>query len=201
MRKQQFLSSLRQKLSCLPAKDLEERLLFYSDLIDDRTEDGVSQEDAIAEFGDIDALVAKIIADTPLIHLFKETVRPKRRMQAWEIVLLLLGFPLWLPLLIAAFAIVLSLYIALWSVVISLWAVFVVFIGTAAGSIIIGIVQMCFGNVLPGAAIAACGVGLAGLAVLSFFGCREATKGAVKLAAVSVRGIKRCFIKKKEEAQ
>ena len=67
--------------------------------------------------------------------LIKEKT-PKRRLGVWEIVLLVLGSPIWLSLLIAAFAVILSLYISLWAVIISFWAVFGSFIGCALGSIV-----------------------------------------------------------------
>ena len=50
-------------------------------------------------------------------------MRPKRRLQAWEIVLLALGLPVWLSLGLAALAVVLSLYVVVWSLDVSLWAV------------------------------------------------------------------------------
>ena len=48
---------------------------------------------------------------------------PKRPLRAWEIVLIILGSPLWLPLLVAGAAIVISVYAVIWSLVIALWAV------------------------------------------------------------------------------
>lgn len=42
MNKQEFLTELRAKLSGLPTYDVEERLSFYGEMIDDRTEEGVT---------------------------------------------------------------------------------------------------------------------------------------------------------------
>ena len=40
MCKQDFLNALEAKLSGLPKKDIEERLNFYEEIIDDRIEEG-----------------------------------------------------------------------------------------------------------------------------------------------------------------
>ena len=42
MSKQAFLARLRKELSGLPKDDIEERLAFYEEMIDDRTEEGLS---------------------------------------------------------------------------------------------------------------------------------------------------------------
>ena len=44
MNKQQYLSRLEKALSGLPADDLRERLAFYGESIDDRMEEGLSEE-------------------------------------------------------------------------------------------------------------------------------------------------------------
>ncbi len=43
MNKQAFLTQLRKGLSGLPQEDIEERLAFYSEMIDDRIEEGLSE--------------------------------------------------------------------------------------------------------------------------------------------------------------
>ena len=102
---------------------------------------------------------------------------PKKHVKTWEIVLLVVGSPIWLSLLLAAFAVMLSLYASLWSVVISLWAVFGSLIGCAFGGVVAGIVIACSGNALSGIAMLAAGIVCAGLSIFMFYGCKAATKG------------------------
>ena len=45
MGKQEFLEQLRKQFSSLPQADIEEQLSFYSEMIDDRMEEGLSEED------------------------------------------------------------------------------------------------------------------------------------------------------------
>ena len=121
MNKLDFILTLRGRLENLPQEDVEDRLRFYMEMIEDRMEGGLSEEDAVAELGTVEEISAQIIADIPLAKLVKERVKPKRRLRAGEILLLVLGFPVWLPLLISAAAVVLSLYISLWAVLIPLF--------------------------------------------------------------------------------
>ena len=126
MRKQEFLDLLRQKLSGLPEEDIGERLSFYGEMIDDRMEEGMTEEEAVSAIGSVDGIVSQIVSETPIAKLVKERIKPKRSLAAWEIVLLVLGFPVWFPLLIAAFSVLLSVYITIWSVILSLWTVLAV---------------------------------------------------------------------------
>ena len=121
MTKQEFLSALRKRLSKLPKQETEERLAFYSEIIDDRIEEGSTERDAVQSLGTVEEIASQIIAEIPLTKIVKERIKPKRRLNALEIVLLVLGSPIWLSLGIAAFAVLVSVYAVLWSVVISLW--------------------------------------------------------------------------------
>lgn len=197
MSKQEFLVQLRKGLSGLPQDDIEERMTFYSEMIDDRMEEGLSEKDAVNGIGSVDTIISQIKADIPLTKPVKEKRRPKKRLKTWEIVLLVLGSPIWLSLLIAVFAVILSLYIVLWSVIISLWAVFGSVIACAASSIAAGIGFALTGS-LTGIAMTGAGIFCAGLSIFLFYGCKTATKGTLLFTKKVAFGFKNCFIKKEE---
>ncbi|MBQ6847987.1 MAG: DUF1700 domain-containing protein [Clostridia bacterium] len=198
MNKQEFLECLRKGLSGLPQEDIEERLTFYSEMIDDRMEEGITEEDAVSRIGSVDTIVSQIKADIPLAKLVRGKRTLKKHVRTWEIVLLVLGSPIWLSLLIAALAVILSLYVSLWAVVISLWAVFVSLIGCAFGGVVAGIIIACSGNALSGIAMLAAGIVCGGLSIFMFYGCKAATKGILLLTKKIAVWIKNCFIKKEE---
>lgn len=198
MKKQEFLDQLRSGLTGLPERDVEERIAFYNEMIDDRIEEGRAEEEAVAEIGSVEEIAKQIIAETPLSKIAKEKIRPKRRLEAWEIVLLVLGAPIWLSLAIAVLAVLLSLYAALWSVVVSLWAVFGAFAGGALGGIVGGIILACTENAVVGVALIGSGVILAGLSIFTYFGCIAATKGTAILAPKIILGIKKCFMRREK---
>ncbi len=198
MSKQEFLVQLRKRLSGLPPRDIEERLTFYEEMIEDGMEEGFSEEEAVLAVGSVDEIVSQVVADIPLTKFAKERITLKRRLKAWEVVLLALGLPIRLSLLIAAFAVIFSLYVILWSVTICLWAVFGSLIGCAFGSVVAGIVFACSDNVLAGIAMIGAGIVCAGLSVYMFYGCKAATNGILILTKKLAIWIKSCFIKKGE---
>ena len=198
MTKLEFLQSLREKLSGLPQHEVEERLSFYREMIEDRMDDGLAEADAVAELGSVDEIAAQIIADIPLTKLAKEKIKPKRRLRAWEIVLLALGSPIWLSLLIAAAAVLFSLYVVIWAVVISLWAVFVSLAAAAVGGIAACIVFALTGHGSTGLAMLGAGLTCAGLAIFMFYGCLAVNKGAVWLGKAILHGLKTALIRKED---
>lgn len=196
MTKLEFLYRLEQGLSGMPKDDVKERINFYSEMIDDRVEEGLSEEEAVKEIGEVGEIVSQIINDTPLTKLVKEKIKPKRKLGALEIVLLVIGSPLWVSLLIAFFAVIFSVYVTLWSVIISFWAVFAAFVASAVGIIIGGALISFFGSGLIGAALIGAGLVLLGLSVLIFFACKLTTKVIIWLTKAMLLGIKKCFVKK-----
>lgn len=196
MNKQEFLAQLRKELSGLPQDDVEDRLTFYFELIEDQMEEGLSEEEAVSAVGSVNEIVAQVVADIPLTKIAKERIRPKRRLGAGEITLLALGSPIWLSLGIAVFAVVLSLYISLWAVIISFWAVFVSLAGCSIGGVLSCVIFATGGNGASGAAMLAAGIVCAGLSIFMFFGCWAATKGGVILIKKVAIWIKNCFIKR-----
>ncbi len=196
MHKQEFLDGLRARLRGLPEADIAERLAFYSEMIDDRMEEGASEEEAVAKIGSTDEIAAQIIADTPLTRIAKERIKSRRRLKAWEITLLILGSPIWLSLAVAALAVLVSVYVALWSVIVSFWAVFGSFLACAAGGVLGGTVVAVTGHGASGLALIGAGLVLAGLSILWFFGCKAGTQGCAWLTKQIALGVKRLILGK-----
>jgi uncharacterized membrane protein len=196
--KQEFLSELRACLARLPAKDAEEHLDYYCEMIDDRIEEGLPEEDAVAAVGFVSDVAAQILAEEPIEDEAIKLRKPRRKMRGWEITLLILGSPIWLSLLVAVFAVLLSLIVSAWAVVISLWSVFGALIGGAVGGVIGGIGFMVTGHGAAGIGMLAAGLVTAGLSIFAFFGCCAVTKGLALATKKTIVGIKKCFIKREE---
>ena len=198
MNKQEFLARLRKGLSGLPQKDIEERLTFYREMMEDRMEEGLSEEEAVSAAGPVETIVAQIVADIPLTKIAREKIRPKRHLKIWEIILLILGSPIWLSLGIAAAAVILALYLSLWAVIVSLWAVFASVAACAVGSVPVCVAFITGNNGASGIAMLAAGLVCAGLSVFLFCGDRAATKGILTLTGKIATGIKNRLIKREE---
>lgn len=194
MTKLEFILSLNDRLSRLPKTEVQERLNFYSEMIEDRMEEGLSEEDAVKAVGSVDEIAEQILAD------FSPTKKQKtkRKLKVWEIVLLSLGSPIWLSLLIAAFAVIFSLYVSLWSVIVSLWAVFGALVGCAFGGIAAGAVFAVSENIFSGIALICAGLVCAGLSILFFFLCNLVTKATVLLTRKIARWVKTRFVEKED---
>ena len=180
MNKQEFINRLNKGLAGLPQKEREERITFYSEMIDDRIEEGFSEEAAVLEIGKVDDVASQIIAEISTSRNFGEVVKVKEKRRAWEIVLLAVGFPLWGALLIAAFAIIFAVYVVLCALAISMCAVFVALLVCAPVGVVAGCIAL-FANVPLGFFLIGVGIVCAGVSIFLFFACKSAIKGVFVL--------------------
>ena len=105
--------------------------------------------------------------------------------------LLVLGSPLWLPLLIVLFAMILVWCVMLFVVVLSLWIGFAAFaLGAAGGAVLSGILAV-EGSIFPALAMAGAVLTSAGLAILWFLVCRAVTRWTFFLSRRTALGIKK----------
>lgn len=196
MDKYDFLLALEVRLAGLPEADRQASLDFYSEMLDDLVEGGMTEAEAVASLGSPEAIAEEILLEMPLPKLVKAKMK-KRRLSGLEITLLAVGFPIWLPISIALLAVVFAIYISLWAVVVSLYAANVAMTACAPAGILAAVVLFASGK--PAAALLFLGAGLAlaGLSILWFLLCNLTAKGMWKLGRLTLRGIKACFIRKK----
>lgn len=192
MNKAEFTQQLTNSLAGLSQYDINRSVDYYTEMIDDRVEDGMTEEDAVAALGSIDEIRSKILEEVPITKIVKEKMTPKRSFGAGEIVLLVLGSPLWLPLLLAGIIVILAIYISFWSIIFSLYvADFSVFISGIAG-LIMAVIKP--GGPLGALFYAGCGIALIGAAILLFFGFNQVTKGLLFISKMIILGIKKLFV-------
>ena len=134
------------------------------------SKDGMCEEDAVAAIGDIDTIVQNTLLELPLPTLMKAKIQPKTGLKIWEIVLIVLGFPLWFPLVAAFFVVILSVYVSVWAVIISLYASVAAFVISGVA----GIFSLLFAQSFP-AGLFMFGLSLIciGIGVLAFFRCHK----------------------------
>ena len=80
MTKREFLEELRKRLSDLNDEDFAASVAYYEEMIDDRMEEGLSEEDAVREIGTPADAAAHILEDMPLKKLIKARVKPKNKL-------------------------------------------------------------------------------------------------------------------------
>ena len=196
MDKYDFLLALEARLEGLPEADRQASLDFYSEMLDDLVEGGMTETEAVASLGSPEAIAEEILLEMPLPKLVKAKMK-KRRLSGLEITLLAVGFPIWLPIGIALLAVVFAIYISLWAVVISLYAANVAMAACAPTGIAAAVVLFASGKPTAALLFLGAGLALAGLSILWFLLCNLTAKGMCLLGKLTLRGIKACFIRKK----
>lgn len=201
MNKTEYLAALRQRLSYLPPEAVNGPIGFYAECIDERLEDGMTEEEAVAALDSVEDAARSIEADLPLATIVKQRVKETKERSGgtrplW-IALAIVGFPIWLPLLITAAALVLTVYVVLWAVIISLYAVVLSLAAAGVAGIVGGFwflpagwssALLCFGG----------GLVCAGLAILLFFAFTQVARWLLLLGKKLWLGVKALFIRKKE---
>lgn len=196
MTKLSFLFALRNKLSELPPDEVDEHLRFYSEMIEDRMEEGLSEEAAVEAVGSVEEIAAQINAEISPNKIAKKPAVTKRHLKTWEIVLLIIGVPVWGALLIGALAVVFSVYISWWSVIISLWAAFGAVIACAFGGILSGIVLALGGKTLIGMALIGTSLVCLGISILLFWLCKGISKATVWLTRKLLHAVRKLLFGK-----
>lgn len=193
MNKSEFARELRRALGKLPSYEVEQSINFYTEAIEDRIEDGMTEHEAVAALGSVDAIAAQIIAETPPIP--KAIAKANTGSRTLNIVLLAVLSPIWVTLALAFAITVLSIYLAIWSVIVALWAAVIVLLLCAP----IGAFGLAWcaaiGHPISGAWIFGCGLTGTGIGLFSWFGVLTASKGLVNLTHTFARWVKGLFIK------
>ena len=57
MTKQEFIDEIKSRLNGLPEEEIQKSLDYYSEMIDDRIDDGMEEEEAVGEIGSVDDAV------------------------------------------------------------------------------------------------------------------------------------------------
>ena len=116
MNKKEFLAALGQAIPHR-GKSRSSILNFYGEMIDDLVEEGLTEEEATQRIGRVEELAEQIREDGEL------SSGKKDRRGVGEIILLILGAPLWIALLLAGFSVLIAIYAVLWSLILALWAI------------------------------------------------------------------------------
>lgn len=170
MDKNTFLLQLQKQLKGLPEADVQRTLEYYREMIEDRLEEGLSEEDAVAELGPVEEIAQPLLPGSP-----------RRKMKAWEIVLLILGFPVWFPLLAAAAAVAIALVATIYAVDVSLAA-------CGVGGVLCALLYLFQCNWAGAAFLFGAALVCGGLAILSFWGSHILMK-------ISFKALKKLFRK------
>ena len=195
MTKQLFLNELSAALHGLPREERYRTLRYYDELIDDRMEDGQSEEEAVSGLGEPEQVAREILGEE------EAPASTGKGRKVWLIVLLALGFHLWVSMLLAAVIVLLCVYLCLF---LPAFVLGVLALASLAGAVVgvagkpLPILDVCLltGGLPAGLFQLGLSVALLGLAVLSALGFYFTGKATVKAGRAIWRWIRRSFSKK-----
>ncbi|WP_308623536.1 HAAS domain-containing protein [uncultured Enorma sp.] len=188
MTKQEFLKRLGDLLACLPADQVREAQAFYAEAIDDRMEDGVPEEDAVASMGTPGEVAEAILDDLPPVPRAVAKTRRKSNVLLWALVIV--GSPVWLALG-AAFAItVAAIYATIWILAASVWIVALAFAAIGPVCWVLAFDGALIGHIAFAVAFLGIGLSMLGVGLLLGAAAFAATKS---LAHVSVMWLRKAF--------
>ncbi len=144
MKKLEFINELGAQLHSMPVEEVRPLLDYYMEIVADRMEDGMTEEEAVASLGPIPELAEKILAEQPQTEQEPEPIptpaplpepvpQAKRRWSGSSIVLAIILSPLWLTLLCVLISVEIAVWVTLASLVVSFGALI---LGGIAGSIL-----------------------------------------------------------------
>jgi len=110
MNKRQFLDALNKELSVLSRSERKVFISYYDELIEDEIESGIPEATAVSYVGDVKQIANDILKN----HQETKIKLPSTGSKVFNIVLLVLGFPLWGSLLLFLVMLVLTGYVLIW---------------------------------------------------------------------------------------
>ncbi len=196
MTKAQFMAQLGARIAHLPQEDVVRSLEYYNEMIEDRIEEGLCEQEAVAAMGDPDAIAREILTAMSLPHLIRAKMRPKRRLRGGEIALIALGSPLWLSLLLVLFSVILTAFVTIWSVAAALYAVdFSLALGVPCGALI-SAKYFLEANAAAGLLLLGSALLCAGAAILLFFSLNKVTHTVLRWSKAFLLWLKTCIVGK-----
>ena len=202
MNKAEFINKLRNELKGYPHDAVEDSIQYYSEMIDDRMEDGMSEEEAVSKIGDPIAIAKQIKYNMPLKNVIKEKVAAKKvenknkDINIGLIIVLILGAPLWIPLAITILSLVGTFFILLWVFDFVMYVLALVSAVSIIAAIIGAGITLFTTGVGTSLVFVGSGIGAVGLTLLLVVGGIAFAKAIVALTASFARGIKRTIVGK-----
>ena len=187
MSKQEFINDLRERLMWLTSEELEKTVNFYSEMIDDRMEEGATEEEAVAALGPMDDITVKIArevgkgdeAETGVPTATTTVAKNSSESLVLKIVVIAVTFPIWFPVLMGLFGAAIGIVAGLFGACVGVGAGVIAGLGGAIKFFIEG--SAAQGFFMLGGFLICLGI------------CIFAWLGVSALCKVTVKGIKNLF--------
>ncbi len=201
MNKQEFLLKLSQKLADLTQEDIDKSLDYYSEIIDDSVEDGQSEDEAVEALGSVEEIASQILSDSTVTKKPLPVQSKKQGFSALALILIILGFPLWFPIIATIFSLILTAYILIWALVVVLYAVVFAFAAVSVAGFVMFAHSLITGHIINSFIFLGVALTFVGVTILSVLFANLIVKLIAKLSKLIFCGIKNCFTKKERSTK
>lgn len=199
MNKNEYLDSIKSKLQGLPEKDIQSAIEYYEEAIEDRVEDGLTEEQAINAVGTPDEIAEKILLDSSIPKLITAKAKPKRTLKGWEIALIIIGSPLWLTVALCLLVVFLWVIIFIFCMILTVIAVVLGLILGALGGVAGGIAQLFNGYGMNALITIGVSMVILGIGLLLSLPLKAAVTGLWNLIAKFIKWTKKKIIGSRKE--
>ena len=186
MNKSRFSATLKRELRGMPRAEIAKTVAYYEEMIDDKIEGGMTEEQATASLGDPKEIARSICAEG------SAAAKPKTHssLAPWAVVLLVLGSPLWVGLAAGALGLLVGFFAVVFSLGVAFFAVLAAMLAGGAAELLKAAFLVGRGGwqtvVSIGAGLLLLGVGLLLVALV-----KPAAAGLWRLAKLPVSGVKK----------
>lgn len=132
MTKSEFLKLLRQNLSKFSNDEIDDIIDFYDEIIEEKKENGMSEDEAITSLGEVKNIINNVSAE--LVYKRSEEKNSKQVLRNFFIILGICASPILLPLGFTFLILFLSIFIVLISLIFAF--------GVAAGAVLLSTIPM-----------------------------------------------------------
>ena len=161
MSKVEFINDLRRLLATIDIAERNKFIAYYEEMIEDYKECGDTEEEVIRKIGSPKNIADNILKEQGTIDI----KIPRFKSSPLNIILLILGFPLWGSLLLAFVIVIFAFYLTVGCIPFSTGVTSVAFFGAGLLSIIVSPIMMS--EILPtGIAQLGAGISLIGFSII-----------------------------------
>ncbi len=200
MTKHEFIYALRCRLQDLPVPETEPHIEYYTEMIEDRIDEGMTEEEAVADIGTLDEIEHRIRIQcgrqaaedtTDSFRGWLARMRLKLHwdgpLKAWQVIILVLVIMSIIPLMgtllgviFSGFGIVLGLWTAVMGMMLGIYAIVGGLFAGGIGIMVAGIVQLVQQQTGEGLFMLGVGFVLLGLSALALWVVILLTKLLIK---------------------
>lgn len=197
MTKDEYLSELRAGLAAFSKDEVDRAVSFYEEMVDDRVEAGVSEEEAVGSLEPPAEAAARIISEMPAVPRAAARLRSPKTPRSWFvafIVAAVIGSPVWIPLTLGVIMAVIGCSIGLFGLLVAVWAIAASMLLGAPIGLLYLVAGVKAGSVAGALMGLGCGVAVAGVGVFGIHLAVAASKLLVRAIVWCARAVASPFV-------